>query len=78
MFYNALFDVQNSERLLRIGMTAKVSITLGVGAAAGTKPLPSKKLLPEIEVVGVDEIARSPDWLYEDIFCILRPTVFDR
>ena len=30
MFYNALFDVQNSDHDLRIGMTAQVTIVLGV------------------------------------------------
>jgi membrane fusion protein, macrolide-specific efflux system len=30
VFYNALFDVPNPQRLLRIGMTAQVSITVGV------------------------------------------------
>jgi macrolide-specific efflux system membrane fusion protein len=29
VFYNALFDVANPDRLLRIGMTAQVSIRLG-------------------------------------------------
>ena len=36
VFYNALFDVENPDRLLRIGMTAQVSITLGVSKGALT------------------------------------------
>jgi membrane fusion protein, macrolide-specific efflux system len=38
VFYNALFDVANPDRRLRIGMTAQVSITLGVSKDALTVP----------------------------------------
>lgn len=38
VFYNALFDVPNPDRTLRIGMTAQVSITLGVTRDALTIP----------------------------------------
>jgi membrane fusion protein, macrolide-specific efflux system len=38
VFYNALFDVPNPDRLLRIGITAQVSITLGVSRGALTIP----------------------------------------
>jgi macrolide-specific efflux system membrane fusion protein len=38
VYYNALFDVENPKRLLRIGMTAQVSITLGVSKRALTVP----------------------------------------
>lgn len=38
VFYNALFDVPNPDRTLRIGMTAQVSITLGVTPNALTIP----------------------------------------
>ncbi len=38
VFYNGLFDVVNPERRLRIGMTAQVSITLGVSKGALTIP----------------------------------------
>jgi macrolide-specific efflux system membrane fusion protein len=38
IFYNALFDVPNPDRVLRIGMTAQVSITLGVSSGVLTIP----------------------------------------
>ncbi len=38
IFYNALFDVPNPDRILRIGMTAQVSITLGVSSGVLTIP----------------------------------------
>lgn len=38
IFYNALFDVPNQDRNLRIGMTAQVSITLGVSSGVLTIP----------------------------------------
>ncbi|TRL32749.1 efflux RND transporter periplasmic adaptor subunit [Methylosinus sporium] len=38
IFYNALFDVPNPDRNLRIGMTAQVSITLGVSRNVLTIP----------------------------------------
>jgi membrane fusion protein, macrolide-specific efflux system len=41
VFYNALFNVPNLERALRIGMTAQVSITLGVAKGALTIPAAS-------------------------------------
>lgn len=38
VFYNALFDVANESRQLRIGMTAQVTISLGVARGALTAP----------------------------------------
>jgi macrolide-specific efflux system membrane fusion protein len=38
VFYNALFDAPNPDRTLRIGMTAQVTITLGVTDGALTLP----------------------------------------
>jgi membrane fusion protein, macrolide-specific efflux system len=38
VFYNALFDVSNTDRQLRIGMTAQVTITLQVTKSALTIP----------------------------------------
>lgn len=42
VFYNALFDVPNPEHNLRIGMTAQVSITLGV--SMGVLAIPASAL----------------------------------
>jgi membrane fusion protein, macrolide-specific efflux system len=42
VFYNALFDVPNPDRILRIGMTAQVSITRGV--STGVLAIPAAAL----------------------------------
>ena len=42
VFYNALFDVPNPDRILRIGMTAQVSITRGV--SRGVLSIPAAAL----------------------------------
>jgi membrane fusion protein, macrolide-specific efflux system len=38
VFYNALFDVANPDRVLRIGMTAQVTLTLGISRGVLTIP----------------------------------------
>jgi macrolide-specific efflux system membrane fusion protein len=59
VFYNALFEVPNPQRQLRIGMTTQVSIVLEKAAAALTIPVaalgdPQKDSRAQVRVLGAD------------------------
>ena len=59
VFYNVLFDTPNSDRRLRIGMTAQVSIMLGVTTNALTIPTTALRAQEadsryRLRVIGVD------------------------
>lgn len=60
MFFNALFDVPNPDRMLRVDMTAQVAILLGEAKQALTVPLTAlgardKEGRQEVRVLKTDQ-----------------------